>query len=188
MANPRMLIIKRDRRTAVPQAADLIFATGFGTFGPWPGHLAMTKRKSSEERDFRPEGADAADEVGALVPGEPVIEQDRVERGFLRILQHELRRLEIRGAAHPPACARADRADEPPLRGLVVNQQQATIWIRPHSRPSRFGTCGIPQMGKGGLKGAAPSGVCAVDNFPAFPPLFPLAREPSNRRIRAHGQ
>jgi len=56
-----VLVIKRDRRTAVPQAADLIFATGFGTFRPWPGHLAMTKRKSSEDRDSRPERSGETD-------------------------------------------------------------------------------------------------------------------------------
>jgi hypothetical protein len=101
-------------------------------------------------------GADPADEGAALLAGQPVIEQDRVELGLLRILEHLLGRVEIGGAAHPPAGARADGGDEPPLGGLVVDQQQATIGIRPHSLPLARQSPGLDELGKGGLKSVCP--------------------------------
>ena len=105
-----------------------------------------------EQGKIGPERANLADQLGAFLARQPVIEQDRVELGLLRIVEHLLRAVEIVGAAHPPAGARADGGDQPALGGLVVDQQQATIGIRPHSRPSRIRDSGIAELGKGGLK------------------------------------
>ena len=72
----------------------------------------------------------------SLVPWKPVIEQDSVELGLLRIGHHFLGGVEIGGPPHPPAGPGADRRHQPALGRLVVDQQQATIGIRPHSIPS----------------------------------------------------
>ncbi len=79
--------------------------------------------------------ADLADELAALLARQPVIEQYGVELGLLRVLEHLPGGVEIAGAAHPPAGARADGGHQPALRRLVVDQQQATIGVRPHLFP-----------------------------------------------------
>jgi hypothetical protein len=83
-----------------------------------------------------------ADQLGALLARKPVIEQDRVELRLLRIFEHLLRGFEVGGAADPPSGAGADRRHQPALGRLVVDQQQATIGVRPHPRPLILGQPG----------------------------------------------
>ena len=104
-------------------------------------------RGEDEKRQDGIERAHLANQCLALRPGQPVIEQDRVEIGLLRILDHRARRLDVVRAAHPPARARADRGDQPPLGGLIVDEQQATCRIGPHVFPSCVSREGLSPIG-----------------------------------------
>ena len=61
-----------------------------------------------EQRQIGPERADLADQLGAFLAGQPVIEQDRVELGLLRVLEHLLARRRNR-TRRAPTSRRARR-------------------------------------------------------------------------------
>ena len=81
---------------------------------------------------------DLLDDPGAVRAGQPMVEQDGVDRRSVDLGEDLRRRVDVGRAPHPPAGAGADGGDEPPLGGLVVDQQQASRRIRPHRLSSRL--------------------------------------------------
>ena len=72
------------------------------------------------------------DHPGAVGAGQPMVEEDGVDRRSVDVGEDLGGGVDVGRSAHPPAGARADGGDEAALRGLVVDQQQASRRVRPH--------------------------------------------------------